>query len=108
MLSGNNRSFGTKNRRRGRAFKRIEVLISGHVQGVGFRYTARQLSRSIDVVGTVQNLPDRRVKMVLEGESEAIERFIREVCESTHGSVTQVEKRDLPATGEFSSFEIIP
>lgn len=83
------------------------MFFSGRVQGVGFRYTAWQLSRSFEVVGTVQNMSDGRVKMILEGELEQIEQFINEVCEATSGSVTKIEKVARPWSGEFAEFEII-
>jgi acylphosphatase len=89
------------------ASSRFEVYFSGRVQGVGFRYTAKQVASSFDVVGTVQNLPDRRVKMVVEGEAETIESFIQRVCESTHGNVAETEISRFPATGRFSGFEIV-
>ena len=47
---------------------RLHVYYSGHVQGVGFRYSAKQLSLEFDVTGWVKNLPDGRVEMVIEGE----------------------------------------
>lgn len=86
---------------------RFEVFFSGTVQGVGFRYTARQVARSFDVLGTVQNLPDGRVKMVVEGEPDTIDQFIREVSESTYGRVAETEVCRRPITGEFSGFHVI-
>ena len=86
---------------------RFEVYFSGRVQGVGFRYTAKQVANSFHVVGTVQNLPDRRVKMVVEGEPATIESFIQQICESTHGQVTETEISRMPPTGRFSGFEIV-
>ena len=45
--------------------------------------------------------------MVLEGDPGTIEQFIHEVCESTYGSVTSIEKVERTWTGEFSGFEIV-
>ena len=47
---------------------RLHVYFSGHVQGVGFRYSVKQLSLEFDVTGWVKNLPDGRVELVTEGE----------------------------------------
>ena len=47
--------------------QRRTILFFGEVQGVGFRYTAVQLSRDLRLGGTVRNLPDGRVEMVVEG-----------------------------------------
>jgi acylphosphatase len=87
--------------------KRYEIFFSGRVQGVGFRYTSKQVARSFDLVGTVENLSDGRVKMVLEGEIAVVEGFIREVCDSIHGHVAEVKMTSEPATGKFVDFEII-
>jgi len=50
-------------------------LISGRVQGVGFRFFAEAVGVREGLHGWVRNLPDGRVEAVAEGESEAIERF---------------------------------
>jgi acylphosphatase len=55
------------------------VYYSGQVQGVGFRFTARQLARGFDVAGYVRNLPDGRVELVAEGEPTEINRFLQAV-----------------------------
>ena len=86
---------------------RFEVFFSGTVQGVGFRYTTLRVARDFDVVGTVQNLPDRRVKMVVEGTPDTIEQFIHAVCESMRGNVSGTETHRFPATHEFSGFQIV-
>ena len=56
------------------------VHFEGRVQGVGFRYTCRELAKGFDVVGTVKNLPDGRVEMEVMGEKEEIEEFISEIA----------------------------
>jgi len=87
--------------------KRNEIFFSGSVQGVGFRFTSKQVSRNYDVTGTVENLADGRVKMICEGDLGQIESYIAEVCQSTHGKVTDTEILDKPFTGEFEGFEIV-
>ena len=86
---------------------RFEIYFSGSVQGVGFRFTSKQVSRSFDVVGTVENLTDGRVKMICEGNSAEIRAFIAEVSESTHGRVNQTEIVEKPFEGGFEGFEIV-
>ncbi len=86
---------------------KFEVFFSGRVQGVGFRYNACQVSRRYEVVGTVQNMPNGQVKMVVEGETLAVEGFIKEVCETTHGRVAETEVNQQPATGRWSDFSVI-
>src|ERR1039458_5768136 len=43
------------------------VFFTGHVQGVGFRYTALQAAKEVEVAGFVTNLPDGRVQLEAEG-----------------------------------------
>lgn len=52
------------------------VFFSGRVQGVGFRMTTRRLASGFDVGGWVQNLPDGRVELVVQGESGEVRRFL--------------------------------
>ena len=86
---------------------RNEIYFSGNVQGVGFRFTSKQVSRNYDVTGTVENLADGRVKMVCEGDLAQIQAFIADVSQSTHGRVTDTEILDKRFTGEFKGFEIV-
>jgi acylphosphatase len=52
-------------------------LVSGRVQGVGYRYFALDAARRDGLHGYVKNLPDGRVEAEAEGEVEALERFER-------------------------------
>ena len=55
--------------------QRRQVLYSGHVQGVGFRYTTRSAARNYEVTGYVRNLPDGNVEVVAEGSADQLDRF---------------------------------
>jgi acylphosphatase len=52
------------------------ILITGRVQGVGFRYAARNMARGISVTGFARNLADGNVYIEAEGSPEQIELFI--------------------------------
>lgn len=56
------------------------VHFEGRVQGVGFRYTCRELAKGFEVVGIVRNLPDGRVEMEVMGEKEELDDFIHEIA----------------------------
>ena len=45
----------------------MQVFYSGHVQGVGFRYTVKTVAWGFEVTGTVRNLQDGRVELIAEG-----------------------------------------
>jgi len=62
--------------------RRVTVLFQGRVQGVGFRWACRDLSKGFSVTGYVKNLDDGRVEMVAEGDREEIEKFLKAIDES--------------------------
>ena len=86
--------------------QRKEVVYSGHVQGVGFRYTTRQIANQFDVVGYVRNLFDGRVELVVEGGDVEIRRFLAEIAAAFAGEISNTQLDDRVSTGEFSRFEI--
>jgi len=53
----------------------MEIFYSGHVQGVGFRYTAKTVAAGFEVSGIVRNLSDGRVELIAEGGREELEAF---------------------------------
>lgn len=57
----------------------LRVIVSGRVQGVGFRYTTKELARGFDVCGTVRNLPDATVEIIIAGERDEVESFLQEL-----------------------------
>jgi len=85
---------------------RREVMYSGLVQGVGFRYTAQQIARRFSVRGFVRNLPDGRVELVAEGVTGELDRFLRSFESAMADYIRRADARELPATGEFDHFGI--
>ena len=83
--------------------KRVRVIVSGRVQGVGFRYTTERVAEGFRVAGFVQNLPDGRVQAVAEGDREELDRFVRAVCDRMAGYVSNHHVEQSPATGEFGT-----
>ena len=56
--------------------RRIVALVSGRVQGVGFRAFAKRKAEELGLSGYAENLPDGRVEVVAEGEEEDLKLFI--------------------------------
>ena len=74
---------------------RTVAVVSGHVQGVGFRYFVRGLADDAGVTGSARNLPDGRVEVVLEGPEPAVRSAVAELDgRRAPGSVTRVDVRD--------------
>jgi acylphosphatase len=85
---------------------RRSAYFSGRVQGVGFRYTTRQISQRYAVTGFVRNLPDRRVEVVAEGPSSEVEQFLNDLSENMRDNIRDTQITQSSPTGEFVVFEI--
>ena len=82
------------------------VFFSGHVQGVGFRYTVLQIAREFDVAGYVRNLMDGRVELAAEGAQSDVDAFVAAVQDRMHGYVRKVERSSAKRAPQFSGFVI--
>lgn len=83
------------------------VFYEGRVQGVGFRYTCKQVARGFDVVGWVRNLPDGRVELQCSGEREEVEAFLEAIAESElKGHIKGVTAAPIPPLA-IRGFEIV-
>ena len=82
-------------------------LISGRVQGVGFRYFTHEVAIREGISGWVRNRPDGRVEAYVEGEADTVTRVERALRQGPPGArVEAVEVSTEPASGEYSQFEI--
>ena len=85
---------------------RAEVLYSGCVQGVGFRFTARSTAGRYAVTGFVRNLSSGKVGLVAEGERAAVDAFLSELASLMEGNIDSAQVNWAPPTGEFKAFNI--
>ena len=87
--------------------ERLEVVIRGRVQGVGFRMFAGRAAAVAGLVGWVANEPDGSVRCVAEGPRSDLEAFARELAAGPRGArVDRVETSWSPATGGFVRFAL--
>jgi len=86
--------------------KRIHVLFSGNVQGVGFRFTALSVASDLGVSGWVKNLDDGRVEILAEGESRILDSFLERLKKDFSSYIGNTDIQAGQATGEFKGFEI--
>lgn len=82
------------------------VTYTGHVQGVGFRFTTRNLASGFDVTGFVKNLPDGRVELVAEGQAAELNAFLAEVHRHFAGQIRDEKIDCRPSSGQFATFDI--
>jgi acylphosphatase len=87
---------------------RMQVIYSGYVQGVGFRYTVKSVAAGFEVTGTVRNLLDSRVELVAEGSREELEAFRKAIREAGLDHFIRGEEiLWSEPTGGFRGFEIV-
>ena len=58
------------------------VIYEGRVQGVGFRFSVKEIAHGYEVAGWVRNLPDGRVQMETQGDESEIEAFLQAIEDS--------------------------
>jgi acylphosphatase len=86
---------------------RIHVLVSGRVQGVGFRYFVRQRADEAGVTGWVRNLRDGRVEAVLKGTPQAVRRVLEDIGRGPAGArVDELVTRPVVAQDGSTGFEV--
>jgi acylphosphatase len=86
---------------------RLHLIVSGRVQGVGFRFSAYDEAKQLALAGWVRNLPGGEVEIVAEGSRENLQMLAAWAHlgpPSAH--VTTVREEWLDFTGEFTEFRI--
>lgn len=91
----------------GKDLQRAHVYISGSVQGVGFRESARRKAKELGLGGWIENLPDGRVEAVFEGSPDDVRRMTQ-WCEQgpSYATVEEVEVREEDAGSDLRGFEV--
>ena len=83
------------------------VFFEGRVQGVGFRWTVKNLARGYEVTGWVKNLADGRVEMQVSGETDEVDAFIEAIGESELKShIRKVDVSVIPPLTGVRGFDI--
>ena len=82
-------------------------VVSGRVQGVGFRYFVLEAAQAEGVHGWVRNRPDGCVEVNAEGDAEAIERLERRIRRGPPGArVDDVQVDDGVPSGHATGFQV--
>jgi acylphosphatase len=82
------------------------IVFSGRVQGVGFRFTAQRIALRYELAGFVKNLPAGQVQMLVQGPAEDIDDCLRDISESFASYIRDTKIEDAAISGEHTGFEI--
>jgi acylphosphatase len=82
------------------------VFFTGHVQGVGFRFSTLQVAKEFEVTGFVKNLLDGRVQLEVEGNAEEIDSFLAVLEEKMHGYIRKMERSRRVGPAQYNGFTI--
>ena len=81
----------------------LYAIVSGHVQGVGFRYFVRTVAIDLGLSGWVRNLPDGRVEVEAEGDEDSLHELEQRLWKGSHFS--RVENVNCSWTESVKGFE---
>jgi acylphosphatase len=85
--------------------QRVQLTISGKVQGVFYRASTEAIARQLGLTGWVRNLPDGRVEAIAEGPREALERLVAWCHQGPPDArVSGVEANWQDARGDLGAF----
>ena len=91
------------------AFKKIEAVVTGRVQGVGFRFFVERMATLLGITGWVSNLPNGDVNVVGVGTEDSISDFLLTLKEGSSLSRVDEVKSSVENVdyNEYDSFEIM-
>ena len=92
---------------RGTGISRLDAVVRGRVQGVGFRYWVVRRARDLGLTGWVANELDGSVRCVAEGPTSALDELEALLRQGPIGAIVdEVRTVRMPATDAFPSFEV--
>ncbi|MEJ6400521.1 acylphosphatase [Nicoliella lavandulae] len=85
----------------------LEIHVYGTVQGVGFRYSTKQIADQLGIVGTVENLADGSVKILAQGDYKKLDELVAKIKDAPSPSAEVVDASikftKLPAFTDFKT-----
>jgi len=87
--------------------RRLNAIVTGRVQGVGFRFFTERIANRLGLVGFTRNLPSGAVEVVAEGDQPPLEELLAALREGPSAAqISEVTVHWAPATGEFHDFGV--
>ena len=85
----------------------VRIIVSGLVQGVGFRYFVYREAKSLNLTGYAQNLPTGQVEIIASGDKGLIDDFVKVVrVGPSYASVAGVDLEEIELPDNFKDFSI--
>lgn len=87
--------------------KKLEIIVSGRVQGIGYRAFSMRAAENCNIKGSVKNLVDGRVKILAIGEEEAMEQFVAKLKKGpTFSLVRELTINELDTMEDYKDFQV--
>ncbi|HQX48854.1 MAG TPA: acylphosphatase [Planctomycetaceae bacterium] len=83
-----------------------QILFSGRVQGVGFRWTTEKIATELQLAGFVRNLHDGRVEAIVAGSIERIQELIERLRNKFGTGINEIHRHVFEGADEFTGFSI--
>lgn len=82
------------------------MIFIGRVQGVGFRFTARNIAQRHGLAGFVRNLPDGTVELLAQGPSQAVDDCLTDLQDAFAGYIRDTRVEQVPYDSRYGAFNI--
>ena len=87
--------------------KRIRALVTGRVQGIGYRWFVQDTARALKINGWVKNLYDGSVEISAEGTKDKLDEFLAAISKHNYASISSVESEwEEAKEAIYKSFDI--
>lgn len=99
--------ISTEERNNGIFMQRRQIIFSGRVQGVGFRFTAESIASNLNLTGWVKNNSDGTVTMEVQGEYFNIYQLLKELTSDSYIQIENVNSRTIDLVTSETKFRTI-
>ncbi|WP_338488689.1 acylphosphatase [Ruoffia tabacinasalis] len=89
--------------------KTTELIVSGRVQGVGFRNYVSLIAKDLNIKGTVRNLSDGDVKIIAQTDDDTLNKMVERIKQPQHQfmKIKDVEIHDLQLDKVYDDFSVV-
>lgn len=89
--------------------KTFELIVSGRVQGVGYRNYVQQNAKALKINGTVRNLSNGNVKVIAQTNDDLIQKLVQHIKVPQHHfmKIDNISIKEIPLTKDYDSFTVV-